>query len=76
MQSTSQCKSAVRRTRQLQRQLQRLQARNVSSLALDTKYTQLAKAEWRQARVADFGRKTGHKHTVTRSARANAAISL
>merc|ERR1711934_285286 len=62
------------RIAKLQRQLSRLQSKNARTEKLVAKETEIIKAKWRSARVADLGRNSGFKPTSTRASRASAAV--
>eukprot|EP00656_Telonema_subtile_P018294 TRINITY_DN1986_c0_g1_i3.p1 TRINITY_DN1986_c0_g1~~TRINITY_DN1986_c0_g1_i3.p1 ORF type:complete len:171 (-),score=32.91 TRINITY_DN1986_c0_g1_i3:347-859(-) len=63
------------RKEKLERQFDRLQAKNASTEKLNAKAVELNRAVWRDARVQDMGRNSGFKRTAPRAARTAAMIS-
>merc|ERR1712093_850444 len=64
-----------KRSQKLARQLESLVNKNATWENLMSKADELQKCQWREARVADFGRKTGFKPTSSRTTRRAAMVA-
>merc|ERR1711988_940865 len=67
--------AAKKRSDKLARQLQNLIKKDAQWEKLSEKADALAKAQYREARVADFGCRSGHKMTAPRVARRSTLIA-